>query len=84
MRAELGVPDEIETCHVGLVAGYAIEGHVPVEAIARLLADRPDAVGIAVNGMPADSPGMGGDPTTWVAQDVVLMGQDGSLSVFDY
>ncbi len=78
------MPGTINTCHVGLVAGYAIEGHVPAEAIARLLAERPDAVGIAVNGMPADAPGMGGDPATWAAQDVLLMGRDGSLSPFEF
>ena len=84
MRATLGVPADIVTCHVAIVDGYAVDGHVPAEAIARLLDMRPDAVGIAVNGMPADAPGMGGDPSTWAAQDVLLMGRDGTVTAFDF
>ena len=38
--------------------GYAIEGHVPIEEINRLLAERPQVLGIGVPGMPAGSPGM--------------------------
>ena len=55
-----------------------------MEAIARLLDDRPDAVGITVPGMPADSPGMGGDPATWAALDVFLIGHNGQLTKFDF
>ena len=40
------------------VGGYAIEGHVPAADIRRLLAERPDAAGLAVPGMPIGSPGM--------------------------
>ena len=60
-RASLGIPDDAVSCHTAIVDGYAIEGHVPATAIQRLLASRPDAVGLALPGMPADSPGMGGD-----------------------
>jgi hypothetical protein len=61
-----------------------IEGHVPAGAILRLLEDRPDAVGLTVPGMPQDSPGMGGDETTWESQRVGLIGRDGSVVLFDY
>jgi hypothetical protein len=61
-----------------------VEGHVPVQAIERLLSDRPDALGIVVPGMPADSPGMGGDPSTWASQEVWLISGDGDLMPFDY
>ena len=64
--------------------GYVIEGHVPAGAILRLLDDRPNAVGLALPGMPADSPGMGGDLETWESQPVMLIGNDGELVVFDY
>ena len=57
-RADLGIPDRAGSCHAAMVEGYALEGHVPVGAIERLLSDRPDAVGLALRGMPADSPGM--------------------------
>ena len=64
--------------------GYVIEGHVPAGAILRLLDDRPDAVGLALPGMPADSPGMGGDLETRESQPVMLIGNDGELVAFDY
>ena len=54
----LGVPDHLRSCHTASVGGYAIEGHVPAADIRRLLAERPEAAGIAVPGMPMGSPGM--------------------------
>lgn len=83
-RLDLGIPDEAASCHTAVVAGYALEGHVPLPAIRRLLDDRPDVVGIALPGMPGDSPGMGGDESTWAAQPVVTVGRDGSLAPFEY
>jgi len=61
-----------------------IEGHVPAGAILQLLDERPDAVGLALPGMPADSPGMGGDPETWESQPVVLIQNNGELVSFDF
>jgi len=83
-RAEVGMPEETASCHTAVVDGYVIEGHVPVGAIVRLLDERPDAVGLALPGMPADSPGMGGDVTTWERQPVMLIDHDGSSMTFDY
>jgi hypothetical protein len=80
----LGIPQEAWSCHTALVDGYVVEGHVPAEAILRLLDERPDAVGLALPGMPADSPGMGGTPETWATQPVVLIDHDGGLTPFDY
>lgn len=50
----------MEGCHTTVVGSYAVEGHVPVEAIDRLLEERPAVNGIALPGMPTGSPGMGG------------------------
>lgn len=83
-RREIGIPDAAASCHTALVDGYAVEGHVPLQAIERLLVDRPDLVGIAVPGMPGDSPGMGGDESTWANQKVVGISTDGSVTPFDY
>ena len=59
VKAEMGVPGDLRSCHTMEVAGYVIEGHVPAREIARLLAERPaDVKGLAVAGMPAGSPGM--------------------------
>ena len=52
------VPGVLSSCHTAITNGYVIEGHVPVEDIHRLLADQPDAIGLAAPGMPASSPGM--------------------------
>jgi hypothetical protein len=58
VKTRLGVPIDLVSCHTAVVEGYAIEGHVPAEAIARLLRERPALAGIAVPGMPSGSPGM--------------------------
>lgn len=83
-RKSVGIPDEAKSCHTAVVENYAIEGHVPVRAIQKLLADRPDAAGLALPGMPGDSPGMGGDDESWNSQKVVLVSKDGSLGPFAY
>lgn len=78
-RTVLGIDDQVASCHTAEVDGYLIEGHGPAEAIERLLTERPDAVGLALPGMPADSPGMGGDVDDWANQPVLLVKADGSL-----
>ena len=79
-RAKYGVPDEFGSCHTGVVAGYALEGHVPAAEVKRLLKERPKARGLAVPGMPMGSPGMEGsskDP-----YDVLLIQADGRTRVY--
>lgn len=72
IKVERGVPAELASCHTAEIAGYTIEGHVPARAIMRLIAEKPDALGLAVPGMPIGSPGMeGGTPETY---DVILFG----------
>jgi hypothetical protein len=51
------------SCHTSIVEGYFVEGHVPLEAVGKLLNIRPAVDGIALPGMPAASPGMGGVKT---------------------
>ncbi|MGX5733257.1 DUF411 domain-containing protein [Bosea thiooxidans] len=58
LKARLGVPDDLTSCHTAEVEGYVVEGHVPAEAIKRLLIERPQVRGLAVAGMPVGSPGM--------------------------
>lgn len=53
------VPEPLYACHTATIDGYTVEGHVPVEAIERLLEERPAVRGIGVAGMPPGSPGMG-------------------------
>lgn len=59
-KQELGVRSDLQSCHTALMDGYIIEGHVPIEAVAKLRVERPDIKGIALPGMPAGSPGMSG------------------------
>lgn len=47
------------SCHTALIGGYAVEGHVPVGAINKLLKEKPDIIGISAPGMPQNAPGMG-------------------------
>ncbi len=56
-----GVPEKLKACHTAVVSGYVVEGHVPVASIRKLLAEKPEARGIAVPGMPTGVPGMGGE-----------------------
>ena len=60
VKTRLGVPDDLAACHTAEVAGYVVEGHVPASALKRFLAERPNATGLAVPGMPIGSPGMEG------------------------
>lgn len=57
-RRQLGMPDKFGSCHTARVGGYLLEGHVPAQEVKRLLATRPEAIGLAVPGMPVGSPGM--------------------------
>ena len=59
IKQRAGVPPAMSSCHTALVDGYVVEGHVPAQAIRKLLKERPDTRGLAVPGMPANSPGMG-------------------------
>lgn len=60
VKTRLGVPDSAASCHTGVIeaTGQVIEGHVPAAAVKKLMAS-PTVKGIAVPGMPANSPGMG-------------------------
>ena len=84
VRAQLGLPQQLGSCHTALVGGYLIEGHVPASDVRALLKQKPKALGLAVPGMPVGSPGMDGavygnrrDP-----YDVLLVARGGGTKVF--
>jgi hypothetical protein len=60
VRSRLGLPQKLGSCHTALVGGYLIEGHVPASDVRALLQQKPQALGLAVPGMPVGSPGMDG------------------------
>jgi hypothetical protein len=75
-----GVPETLGSCHTAKVGGYIVEGHVPAQDVMRLLAERPQAKGLAAPGMPTDAPGM--DMKTGQPYDVMLFGATGGDTVF--
>ncbi|CAM4237334.1 DUF411 domain-containing protein [Comamonas aquatilis] len=89
VRAKLGLPSNLGSCHTALVGGYLIEGHVPAADVHKLLKEKPKALGITVPGMPVGSPGMDGpeyggrkDPFDVLLVSKNLMGSGVSTSVF--
>ena len=81
-KRKFGVPEDLVSCHTGVIEGYVVEGHVPADLIDRLLREKPkDAKGLAVPGMPMGAPGM----EMGIAKDrydVILFKRNGGKSVF--
>lgn len=63
IKDQFNIPTSMQSCHTAVMGDYFVEGHVPIEAIEKLLAEKPDIDGIALPGMPAGSPGMPGIKT---------------------
>lgn len=83
IKRQYGVPDGLASCHTTIVGGYAVEGHVPLEDVQRLLIENPAGLrGIAVPGMPAGSPGMEVPDGTKQPFDVMAFDAAGRISVF--
>ena len=81
LKRQAGIGDRLASCHTAKIDGYVIEGHVPGSDIKRLVAERPDAIGLTAPGMPIGSPGMeqGGE---FEPYDVLLIKKDGATEVF--
>ena len=60
ISSKAGIPAELQGCHTSFIDGYVVAGHVPIEAVQKLLAERPEIKGLALAGMPTGSPGMPG------------------------
>jgi hypothetical protein len=76
------VPSQLQSCHTAIVDGYIITGHVPVQEVNRLLAERPDTVGLAVAGMPIGSPGMEVADAAPQPFDVVTFDRSGAMEIY--
>lgn len=63
IKEKYNIPAELESCHTSIIDGYVVEGHIPNEAIEKLLSERPDIKGIGMAGMPIGTPGMPGPKT---------------------
>ena len=85
IRQQAGVSDELQACHTAVIGDarkYVLEGHVPVQAVERLMSERPDIRGIAVPGMPTGSLGMGFDPGARYTVYAFTGDRDAAPSVF--
>ncbi|MFP1630968.1 DUF411 domain-containing protein [Zhengella sp. ZM62] len=86
VKAHAGVPDDMVACHTAMLdvdgRKYVVEGHVPLEAIDKLMSERPDIRGIAVPGMPQGSLGMGHDENARYTVHSFTGGAAGTTAVF--
>lgn len=79
IKEQFGVPAELGSCHTMVIGGYVVEGHVPEEAVQKLLAERPPIKGIGMAGMPIGSPGMPGPKEDFYIYEINLDGTKGEL-----
>ena len=79
IKQKYNIPVEMQSCHTTIMGKYFIEGHVPFEAVNKLLKEQPDIDGIALPGMPIGTPGMPGDKDE---PYVIYQLKDGKSSVF--
>lgn len=82
VKERVGVPYGKGSCHTAEVAGYFIEGHVPATDVKRLLAEKPDAKGLVLPGMPMGSPGMEMPDGHAEPYTVELVRRDGTTAAF--
>jgi len=80
IKREYGIPQELESCHTTIMGDYFVEGHIPLEAVEKLLEEQPDIAGIAMPGMPSGSPGMPGQK--YGDFIIYAVDHDGSYSEF--
>lgn len=71
LKDDRGIDDDLRSCHTVALDEYVVEGHVPAETVGTLMEEQPAIAGIALPGMPAGSPGMGGEKTTtWTVYEI--------------
>ncbi len=80
IKDQYKIPPQLRSCHTAIINGYYIEGHIPQEAIQKLLKEKPSLAGIAMPGMPSGSPGMPGAKKEPFV--IYAVAQDGSTTEF--
>jgi hypothetical protein len=80
IKTQMGITNDLASCHTAVLGRYVIEGHVPAEVIDRLMNEQPAIAGLAVPGMPTGSPGMEGPNAR--PYDVVAFTATGGRDVF--
>lgn len=66
------------SCHTTVIGDYVVEGHVPVQAINKMLTEKPAIHGLSIPGMPMNSPGMG--PEKPGSLDILSLDKDGNVT----
>jgi hypothetical protein len=79
ITSEFQIPHDLESCHTAVIEDYFVEGHVPIEAINKLLSERPEIDGITLPGKPYGAPGRRGAKTT---KFKIYALSDGEASIF--
>jgi hypothetical protein len=81
VKASMGVPAPMQSCHTAVVDKYLVEGHVPADVIKKFLAEKSTFLGLAAPGMPKGSPGMemGGAPDHY---NILAFNRDGTSRVY--
>ncbi len=79
IKEQYNIPQDMESCHTTIIGDYVIEGHIPIEVIAKLLKEKPDIRGIAMPGMPSGSPGMPGPKEEFIIYSLL---NDGGTEIF--
>ncbi|NUN11536.1 hypothetical protein HUU53_02725 [Candidatus Micrarchaeota archaeon] len=80
IKREHNIPQKLESCHTTFIGDYFVEGHVPKEALEKLMKEKPKIKGIALPGMPIGTPGMPGPKQEeWI---IYSLNYDDSYSIF--
>ncbi len=79
IKNKYNIPASMQSCHTTIIGRYFIEGHVPLDAVKKLLKEQPDIDGIALPGMPIGTPGMPGPKES---PFVIYQIKDGQSSEF--
>jgi hypothetical protein len=60
VKEKYGILQDKQSCHTMIAGDYFVEGHVPMEAVKKLLKEKPKIDGIGLPRMPSGTPGMPG------------------------
>ncbi len=80
IKDQYNIPTKLRSCHTAIYGDYFVEGHVPLEAIVKLIQEKPAIKGIALEGMPMGAPGMSGSAEGKFT--VYAIQNDGSITEF--
>lgn len=61
-KRKMDIPTSLDSCHTTVFdeSKFFVEGHIPIEAVDKVFAEKPEIKGIGMPGMPSASPGMPG------------------------